>query len=55
MSQEVTEISKFEKGTRESYVKSRQQARLANKAKSCIYTGSESEGFVMTTVWNVPD
>ena len=55
MSSEITEISKFPKGTKESYVKARQQARLKNKAKSCTYTGSEANGFVMTTVWIVPD
>lgn len=51
----VTEISNFKQGTTKEAVEAIKIMRLSQGAETCTYVGSVSNGWKMTTVWNVPD
>ena len=48
-----TQVEEFPAGTEEARVKEEQRLRIKAGAISSEYEGSESEGWKLTTTWNV--
>ena len=53
MAKTTTDTDKFPAGTKEERVKNEQQSSLDAGAVKSSYSGSEAEGWVLKTTWNV--